>query len=398
VTFITDISEPKRLADHLRHAEKMQAIGTLAGGIAHEFNNILSIILGFADLTQYEVPQGSVPWRHMQEVLTAGRRAKNLVQQILAFSRQSEPMRTPVAFHLLLKETLLLLRASLPATIDMRQEVDQEVGTVLADAQQIHQLIMHLCSNAEYAMRDTGGVLEVCLEAVEVERHFASQHPPLQPGPHVCLTVRDTGHGMSHDVLERIFEPFFTTKSVGEGTGMGLAIVHGIVANHCGAIVVDSTPGQGTTCCIYLPRVQDGADGNQAELDRMSQDKTRVLFVDDEEMIVRLGQAMLKRLGYDVVTATSGREALQVFQCAPQHFDLVITDQTMPRVTGEDLAKALRQVRADIPIILCTGFSHRMDAGKAQAMGIDAFCMKPLTLQDLQRTIQQVLGTSIKTW
>jgi PAS domain S-box-containing protein len=390
--FARDITERKRLEEQLLQAQKMQAIGTLAGGIAHEFNNILAAILGFTDLTVYEVPSGSPVWHNLQEVLTAGRRAKDLVQQILAFSRQCEAKRIPVQLHLIVREAFTLLRASLPSTIVMRWQIERDVGTVLADPTQIQQVLMNLCANAEYAMRETGGAIEVSLDAVEVDAALVGLYPELQAGPHVLLTVHDTGQGIAPEMLGRIFEPFFTTKGVGEGTGMGLAIAHGIVASHGGTLTVESTPGQGTTFALYLPRIGEATAGEARPQEPVPQGTGRILFVDDEEVLARIGHALLVHLGYDVVACTSSREALETFQATPQHFDLVLTDQTMPEMTGEVLARELRRIRPDIPIILCTGFSHVMNAEKAHALGIDAFLMKPLVTQELAQVIRRLVG------
>ncbi len=385
--------ERQRLEDQLRQSQKMEALGTLAGGIAHEFNNALSAILGFTDLTQRSLAPGSIAWANLQEVLKAGDRVKDLVQQILAFSRQSDQDREPLAVPVVVQEVLTLLRASLPTTIGMRQHITSDRGIVLTNRTQIYQIVMNLCTNAEYAMRETGGRLEIGVDTFEVDASFAACHCHLRPGPYVRVTVWDTGPGIAPDVLTRIFDPFFTTKNVGEGTGMGLAIVHGIVTSHSGAITVESARGEGATFAIYLPQIDETAVQETDPVEEeVQQGKGCVLFVDDEDMLARLGQSMLERLGYEVVARTSSVEALAAFQAMPQQFDLVITDQTMPHMTGEHLAVALRRIRPDIPIILCTGFSHIIDAEKAQAAGIDAFCMKPLVTRDLAVTIQQVLA------
>jgi PAS domain S-box-containing protein len=387
-----DITERTRLEAQLRQVQKMQAIGTLAGGIAHDFNNILAAILGYTELALYDVPHGSRMQRHLEEVLTAGKRARDLVQQILAFSRQRPPERQPVQLHLLISDILRMLRASLPSTIAIHPRLTSTAGTVLADPTQLQQVLMNLCTNAEHAMRDTGGALAVHLDAVEVTADFAAAHAPLTPGPHTCIMLRDTGHGMAPEVMERIFEPFFTTKAVGEGTGMGLAVVDGIIASHGGAITVASTPGQGTTFAIYLPRV----DTETPSLDvpeeiPIPQGNGRILFVDDEPILAHMTAEMLSRLGYHATVYTSSVEALQTFQVVPWQFDLVITDQTMPVMTGERLARELRRIRPNIPIILCTGFSHTMTASRAQALGVDAFLLKPLGFRELGMAIQQVL-------
>lgn len=386
------ITERKRLEVQLRQAQKMEAIGTLAGGIAHDFNNILTAILGYTELALNDMRQDSAVWRYLQEVRKAGQRAKTLVQQILTFSRRTEQARTPVQLPRLVEEALTLLRASLPSTIAIRHHISQDAGTVLADPTQLHQVLLNLCANAEYAMRETGGLLEIRLEPVEVDEQVTAQHPELLAGPYVRITVTDTGHGMTPDVVERIFEPFFTTKRPGEGTGMGLALVHGIVASHGGVVTVASVVGQGTTFTVYLPRTDYSVRDEAAQEGSLPTGAERVLFVDDEEVLVRLGQEILLGLGYDVVVCTSSVEALDVFRMAPQRFDLVITDQTMPHMTGEELTLELRRLRLDIPIILCTGFSHIIHAERARELGIDAFLMKPLAIQELARVIQQVLA------
>lgn len=378
LSVFVDITKRMRLEEQLLQARKMEAIGTLAAGIAHDFNNILAAILGYTELATYDVPQDSRTWHNLQEVLTAGHRAKDLVRQILTFSRQYEQERKPVQLHLIVREVLKLLRASIPTTIDIQQHLETE-GTVLADPTQMHQVLLNLCANAAYAMRQTGGVLEIRLEAVEVTESFATLHPPLYPGPHLRLTVRDTGQGMPPEVMERIFEPFFTTKPAGEGTGMGLSVVHGIIAKHEGVITVESTPGQGTTFTIYLPRL-DGTTAHEASTEgTLPLGRECILFVDDEGTLAQLGRQMLTQLGYTVVTRTSSVEALEAFRAAPHHFDLVITDQTMPNMTGEQLAKELLHLRPDIPIILCTGFSHTLTEERARELGIQAFLLKPFT-------------------
>jgi PAS domain S-box-containing protein len=384
--------ERQRLEDQLRQAQKMEAIGTLAGGIAHDFNNVLAAIIGYTELATYDIPQGSVPWHNLQEVLTASTRAKDLVQQIMTFSRQSNTERKPVRLAVLVKETLKLLRASLPTTIDIRYDFPDDTGMVFADPTQIHQIIMNLCTNAEQAMRETGGILEVRLEALEVSHTLVASHTVMQPGSYIRLTVRDTGHGMEPELLERIFEPFFTTKEVGVGTGMGLSVVHGIVTNHGGAITVQSTVGEGTTFEIYLSRIDEPTEKHTSSEEPIPHGQGRILFVDDEVMLTGLVQTTLERLGYDVISRTSSIEALEAFRAMPHRFDLVITDQTMPNMTGEHLARELRRIRPDVPIILCTGFSHVTNAEKSQMMGIDAFCMKPFVSRDLAVTIQQVLA------
>jgi PAS domain S-box-containing protein len=383
-------AERERLREQLFQAQKMEAIGTLAGGIAHDFNNLLGTILGYSEMALEDVPRDSAVHWNLQEILSAGKRARDLVRQILTFSRRTEHERQPIQLHLIISEALRFLRPSLPATIEIHQHYDTTASTILADPTQMHQVLMNLCTNAAYAMCETGGVLEVRLEAVEVTADFATAHPPLSPGPYARLTVQDTGHGMESDILEHIFEPFFTTKPVGEGTGLGLPVVHGIVANHGGAVTVTSVPRQGTTFHIYLPRFDNTSGENIPEIETIRGNE-RILFVDDEAALARWGEQTLERLGYDVVACTSSVEALNRFRAAPQGFDLLITDRTMPGMTGEVLAREVKRIRPDLPIILCTSFSTTMTREEAETMGIQAYLVKPIMRQDLALAIRQVL-------
>jgi len=388
---IRDITERKRLETQLRQAQKMQAIGTLAGGIAHDFNNILSAILGYAELALDEVEQGSAVWNDLQGTLTAGRRARDLVQQILTFSRQPELARTAIQLHWLVEEALALLRAALPSTITIRPCIDRNAGAVLADPTQMQQVLINLCTNAAHAMREAGGVIEVRLEPIEVAVDIPAIAPDLKAGAYVRLTVQDTGHGMAPAILERIFEPFFTTKGMGEGTGMGLAVVHGIITNHDGVMTVESAPGQGSTFTVYLPRSDHPGTAALPTEEPISGGKERILFVDDEAALVHVGRAMLQRLGYRVVVCTSSSEALETFRTAAHSFDLVITDRTMPMLTGEALVRELRQIRPDVPIILCTGFSCPVTPEQLRALRVDAFLLKPVMADEWARVIRQVL-------
>jgi PAS domain S-box-containing protein len=401
-----DVTERKRTETQLRQTQKMEAIGTLAGGIAHDFNNILSAMLGYTELALYDLAADNVASRYLKEVLIAGKRARDLVQQILTFSRRTEQERKPIQLDLIIKEALTLLRASLPSTIEIRQQVTKNAGLVLADPTQMHQVLMNLCTNAEHAMRATSGVLEVHLEPVEVTPDLAAVLSGLTVGPYLRLTVQDTGHGIAPEVLEHIFEPFFTTKGVGEGTGMGLAVVHGIITSHGGTVTVESTPGLGSRFDVYLPRIaaiarpqagpeEGGLKAPSAHAvaeEAVAHGKGRVLLVDDEAALVHVSQGMLTYLGYEVVTYTNSMEALAAFKAAPYSFDLILTDHTMPHLTGEALARELRSIRPDLPIILCTGFSHTMNEAKAHALGIDALLMKPFLTRDLGTAIQQVLA------
>jgi PAS domain S-box-containing protein len=390
ITFL-DITLRKHLEVQLRQVQKMAALGTLAGGIAHDFNNILAAILGFTELSLFEVPYGSRASHNMHAVLTAGKRARDLVQQILAFSRQHVLTQHPVQLHAVIQELMTWLRATLPSTIDIRQQVDPRTRLVLADPTQIQQILLNLCANAEYAMRESGGILSIRLENVEIQEDFIAAHPELQPGSHVRLSVQDTGQGIPPELFARIFDPFFTTKMVGEGTGMGLAVVRDIVASHRGAIVVHSTPRGGTTFEIYFPSLNTPLHEDVVVEEPVPRGHECILFVDDEPALACLGRESLVQLGYEVICYTSSVDALASFHLTPQRFDLVITDQTMPHVAGEALSRQLRVLRPDIPIILCTGFSHTMSMEKAHALGIQAFLMKPYLSRDLAYTVRQVL-------
>lgn len=397
-------AEKERLEVQLRHGQKMEAIGTLAGGIAHDFNNILGVIMGYTELALLDVPEGNSLRRKLDEVSKASNRAKDLVSQILAFSRKGgkdEQERKPVQISLIVKEVLKMLRSSLPTTIEIRQNIKTQniktgMATVLADPTQIHQVLMNLCTNAAYAMRDKGGILEVSLADVDIDSDAAAKHPDMTPGRYQRLTVSDTGHGMDSAVMERIFDPFFTTKGPGEGTGMGLAMIHGIVKNHDGVITVHSKPGKSTTFQVFLPTAESVVTAEPEHFTPLPLGNERILFVDDEETLVSVGQQMLEGLGYEVVGRTSSIEAMDVFRTQPDKFDLVITDMTMPNMTGADMTKAIMRIRPDIPIILCTGFSEVISEEKAKAIGIREFIMKPITSRKIAETIRSVLDQKKK--
>jgi len=387
--------EKERLAleEQLHQTQKMEAIGALAGGIAHDFNNILTAISGYAELANLETPEGSKAKDNLRQSIKATHRARDLVQQILAFSRQSKQERKPLDIRPIIKEVLKLLRASLPSTIEIRQNMEGDLGVIEADPTQIHQVLMNLCTNAAQAMSDDGGVLEVSLTKFDMDRGTLAFYPDLEPGPYLKLRVSDTGHGMPPEILQRIFDPYFTTKEPGKGTGLGLTVVHGIVKSHGGAIGVASEPGKGTSFDVYLPRVDIVI--RPVEVERLEPPllggRERVLFVDDEKAIVEIGQKMLERLGYEVVGRTSSVEALELFRAKPESFDLVITDLTMPNMTGDKLAQELLNLRPDTPIILCTGFSERITEEKAKSLGIREFIMKPLVMKDLAKVMRRVL-------
>ncbi|HUH66926.1 MAG TPA: PAS domain S-box protein [Syntrophales bacterium] len=393
VSIHRDITREMRLERELRQAHKMEAIGTLAGGIAHDFNNILMAIIGYTEMALYKMPEQTTPVRRdLEQVLKAGYRARDLVNQILTFSHQSDQERKVIDIVPTVKEGLKLLRSSLPSTIEIRQDIaiTPEKGIILADPTQIHQVLMNLCTNAAHAMRDRGGILSVSLSSVGANAYLVSRYPDLKSGPYVRLTVGDTGQGIDPAILERIFDPYFTTKGPGEGTGMGLAVVQGIVKRHGGMITVQSELGKGTSFHVLFPRIEQEI-APEAAAEVLPTGNERILFVDDEEPLVNLGKDMLESLGYSVTTETNSLKALAVFKARPDAFDLVVTDVTMPGMTGIQLAREMMTIRPDIPIILCTGFSELINEKKAKEMGIREFVMKPFVVGKHAKTIRKVL-------
>jgi two-component system cell cycle sensor histidine kinase/response regulator CckA len=390
-----DVTEKWQLEKRLAQAQKMEAIGTLAGGIAHDFNNILSAIMGYTELTLIDLPQESPVRNNLKQVLKAGNRAKELVQQILTYSRQKERERQPVKINLIVNEALKLLRASLPSTIQMQNTIQSNLA-VMSDPTNIHQVIMNLCTNASHAMQKNGGLLEVNLLDVDLDEDFAKQHPGITPGKFVELTVSDTGHGMAPEVLDRIFDPFFTTKKKGEGTGMGLSVVHGIVKSHGGTLTVESYPEKGTVFKAFIPAIESEWVPQNESADLMVTGREHILFVDDEAFQADIAQQMLSRLGYRLTTCTSSNGALELFRQSPQEFDLVITDMTMPHMPGDVLARELISIRPDIPIIVCTGYSDRMDSEIADEIGIRELVMKPVVMKEIAQIIRRVLDEDIE--
>jgi len=387
-----DVTAEVILEQQLRQAHKMEAIGTLAGGIAHDFNNILAAIIGNAELALDDVPPGSSVHHNLEQVFKASQRAKDLVKQILTFSRRDNQEAVLVEAGPLVTETMKLLRSSIPATIDIRLHVEPGGEAILADAARLQQILMNLCGNAAHAMREKGGVLDVVLKEHQVGTDGSAPLPDLKPGSYLTIVVSDTGHGMSENVMERIFDPFFTTKGPGEGTGMGLAVVHGIVKSLKGAITVSSLPGKGSTFTVYLPIAASETERTvQEQALALPGGKERILFVDDETPIAEMNCAILQRLGYEVTALSSSTEAFEVFASRPEAFDLVITDQTMPTLTGAELTKRMRSIRKDIPVILVTGFSETMDADRARRIGIQQLLLKPIIKKELAEAIRTAM-------
>ncbi len=395
---VQDITERKQaeekrsqLEEQLRQAQKMESIGTLAGGIAHDFNNILGIIVGNTELAMVDVPEGNPVRYNLEEVHKASLRARDMVKQILRFSRQTEQEAKPIRISPIIEESLNLLRSSIPTTIEIRKNISPHADTILGDPTQINQILMNLCTNAVHAMRENDGLLEVCLKNMTICEKDIIRYHDLSPGKYVVLTVSDTGQGLEPELIDRIFDPYFTTKEVGEGTGMGLAVVHGIVNNHNGTIYVYSEPGKGTTFNVYFPLIERQTECESTSLGPLRTGTERILFVDDEESLADLGKRSLQHLGYEVTVRTNSIKALEAFKAQPDNYDLLLTDMTMPSMTGKDLAQKVLRIRPGFPIILCTGFSETITKEKAEQIGIKTLVMKPLVMRDLAETIRQVL-------
>jgi CheY-like chemotaxis protein len=379
----------------MQQTRKMEAMGALAGGIAHDFNNLLFPIIGHAEMILDDLPADSPLQNGLRQIHTGALRARELVQQILAFSRQEKSTRIRMKMQPIVKEALKLIRSTIPATIAIRQRIAPDCSPVTADPVQIHQILMNLATNAFHAMEEDGGTLTVSLEMCRID--IPEQlDPTMQPGSYACLTVADTGTGMDQKILDRIFDPYFTTKGKGKGTGMGLSVVHGIVTAMNGAVQVHSDPGRGTQFRVYLPVEEKGADmeSDPAEQAPLTGGNERILLVDDEKPVVAMETQILSRMGYRVTAFTSSTHALAAFKDDPHRFDLVITDIAMPDMSGDKLAVEMQNIRPDVPILLCTGFSERMTPEKIEKLGVRGLLTKPMLTRDLDRTLRDIFGTA----
>ncbi len=395
-----DITDEMAIEKHLRQQQKMNAVGELAGGVSHDFNNILTAILGYVALCLNTVEEDSKTYKYLEEILKAGDRAAKLVRQILTFSRQEEQQFHSLELQPIIEDSLSLVQTTMKKNISLVKEIDPDCGAVHGDTTQLQQVIVNLCTNAVHALgKDTPGTVTVTLRKVAVsEEDLISQAIDLPVGPYACLTVSDTGCGMSPEIQERIFEPYFTTKKAGEGTGFGLSIVHGIVRKHRGAITVDSEEGRGTTFKLYFPLIVEGAGAVAAGSGKANADNAeekgqgRILFVDDDQTILSMGREILESFGYEVVTATNGRRAIETFKMDPESFDVLVTDYSMPEMNGHELIKEAIAVRSGMPSILCSGYMEKVEGEDLSSLGHMAYMSKPIDWRALSRTIREGVG------
>ncbi len=388
--------EKNNLQKQLQQSQKMESIGTLAGGVAHDFNNMLSVILGNAELAMDDVPEWHPVRNNLEQVKTASLRAKDVIRQLLSFSRKSDPKRKPVKISSIIEDSLAFIRSSIPTSIEIKMHISDESAIILADPTQMHQVMLNLCTNASHAMSESGGILQVMLYIVDMGKDETYRPIELKQGRYVKIIVSDTGRGIEKEDMDRIFDPYFTTKAVGKGSGIGLSVVHGIVKSNEGSISVDSEYGKGTTFTLLFPVFEEEPAIEEETNVPIPTGNEKILFVDDEASIVDMTGQMLKRLGYAVTAKTSSLDALATFKTQPGKFDLIISDMTMPDMTGDQLAQELLKIRPDIPIILCTGFSERINDEKSKLIGIQALVVKPVDKTDLAGTIRKVLDGKSK--
>ena len=398
ISFIKDISARKqeeilksKANAHLQHVQRLEALGVLAGGIAHDFNNILSAILGYTELAKINLSQDDIIQKYLTPVLDAGKRAKSLVQQILTFSKQAQSRKAPIDISKVVKEALDLIRATIPSSIIIEQDITANLGFVLADETMIHQVIMNLCTNAFHAMDAHGGTLNVLLVNSDIGKNDRQKFPELDTGKYVKLVVGDTGHGMDEETKNRAFDPYFTTKKSGEGTGLGLSTVHGIVKEHGGTIKLFSEVNIGTTFQVFFPLEESEMESSQEIIRDMPRGVENILLVDDEILLLNLGKELLEGLGYKVQTRASSIDALEAFRARPHNYDLIISDLTMPHLNGDVLAKEVKRLRPEIPIIICTGYSTKINEQKYRDIGINAVLMKPVTFQEMADAVRKSL-------
>ncbi|MCK4501898.1 MAG: response regulator, partial [Desulfuromonadales bacterium] len=381
------------LEEQLRQKYKMEAIGVMAGGMAHNFNNNLAIILGNIELSKRKLRPDATSGKYLDNAKIAALRSRDLIQQIMTYSRQSPQSKAPTQLPLIIDETIQLLRSTIPTTINLHHNIspDSRNRTVHIDSSQVQECLINLCNNAMQAMDETGD-LTISLETVELQQPDIPAQYESSPGIYAKISIQDTGCGIPAEDIDKIFDLFFSTKGVDEGTGIGLSTVHGIVNQHGGLIKASSALGEGTTFELYFPIVEEiGAIETKPEHEDIPKGTERILFIDDEEMLANVGKEILSGVGYKITSMTDSTAALNLFTANPEQFDLIITDQTMPNLCGTDLIRKIKEIRPELPTIICTGYSRKINADQAKQQGINAFCLKPLNLQELLQTVRQVL-------
>lgn len=403
LSFVYDISERKnsekqkaKMQSALQQTQRLDSLGILAGGIAHDFNNILSAIIGYTDLTKINCLGNRKVQYYLDQLSSASNRAKNLVKQILNFSRQSGLEKQPVEIERIVIEALDLIRASIPSSIHITRNIPSNLGIVIANETQIHQIVINLCTNAYQAIKNEAGSIVVDLATINISRYDSVNYPDLEPGDYIKLIITDTGLGIPTEILSKIFDPYFTTKKVGDGTGLGLSTVHGIVKDHRGSIKVYSELDKGTTFQVFLPKANSKHTESQIKEEQLPRGTETILFVDDEKLLLEIGKELLESLGYRVETRASSVDALEAFRAQPEKYNLIVSDMTMPNYTGEYLAMEARKISPEIPIILCTGYSTSLDSNRLDKLGISKILMKPVTIHELALDVRLALDRKSK--